>query len=73
MATLRLFRQKFDSPEQMKFARILNYNPWHTIAEHRPLGNQSRARKRMYDELSQLRQRQNAVEHYEPTGDETFE
>ncbi len=48
------------------------YNPWHSIPEHRPLGNQSRARKRMYYELSQLRQQMNNVEHYEPTGDETF-
>jgi hypothetical protein len=71
-AVLRIPRQTFDSPEQLAFARKLTYNPWHTIAEHRPLGNQSRARKRMYYELSRLRQKQNAVEHYEPTGDETF-
>ncbi len=32
----------------MAFAKKLSYNPWHTIAEHRPLGNQSRARQRMY-------------------------
>lgn len=73
VATLRLPRQTFDSPAQMEFAKRLSYNPWHTIAEHRPLGNQSRARKRMYWELSQLRHRMNAVQHYEPTGDEVFE
>jgi hypothetical protein len=73
VATLRLPRQTFDSPAQMEFAKRLSYNPWHTIAEHRPLGNQSRARKRMYWELSQLRHRMNAVPHYEPTGDEVFE
>lgn len=72
VATLRLPRQNFDSPAQMEFAKRLSYNPWHTIAEHRPLGNQSRARKRMYWELSQLRYRMNAVPHYEPTGDEVF-
>ena len=71
-AVLRIPKQTFDSPEQLAFARKLTYNPWHTIAEHRPLGNQSRARKRMYYELSRLRQQMNAVEHYEPTGDETF-
>ena len=69
---LRIPRQTFDSPEQLAFARVLTYNPWHCIPEHRPLGNQSRARKRMYYELSQLRQKMNGVEHYEPTGDETF-
>ena len=71
-AVLRIPKQTFDSPEQLAFARKLTYNPWHTIAEHRPLGNQSRARKRMYYELSRLRQQMNAEEHYEPTGDETF-
>jgi hypothetical protein len=73
VATLRLPRQRFDSPEQTAFARRLSYNPWHSVPEHRPLGNQSRARRRMYYELSQLRHRMNDVPHYEPTGDETFD
>src|SRR5882762_7475848 len=73
VATLRLPRQKFISPAQMEFAKRLSYNPWHCIAEHRPLGNQSRARRRMYYELSKLRHTMNAVPHYEPTGDEVFE
>ena len=72
VATLRLPRQTFNTPEQMAFARRLSYNPWHCIAEHRPLGNQSRARRRMYYELSKLRHTMNAVPHYEPTGDEVF-
>src|SRR5947207_1180350 len=72
VATLRLPRQEFDSLAQMEFAKQLSYNPWHTIAEHRPLGNQSRARRRMYYTLSKLRHEMNAVPHYEPTGDEVF-
>ena len=72
VATLRLARQQFDSPAQMEFAKRLSYNPWHTIAAHRPLGNQSRARHRMYYALSKLRHDMNAVPHYEPTGDEVF-
>ncbi|NGZ09153.1 MAG: hypothetical protein CV088_07160 [Nitrospira sp. LK70] len=72
VATLRIPKQKFDSPAQIAFGRRLSYNPWHCIAEHRPLGNQSRARRRMYFELSKLRHDMNAVPHYEPTGDETF-
>ena len=71
-AVVRIPKQTFDSPGQLDFARVLTYNPWHCIAEHRPLGNQSRARKRMYSELARLRQEMNKVEHYEPTGDETF-
>jgi hypothetical protein len=73
VATLRLPKQKFDALAQMEFAKRLSYNPWHTIAEHRPLGNQSRARRRMYEQLSTLRHTMNAVPHYEPNGDEIFE
>lgn len=73
VATLRLPRQTFDYPAQLEFARVLSYNPWHSIAEHRPLGNQSRARRRMYAELAQLRQSMNGVTHYEPTGNERFD
>jgi hypothetical protein len=72
VATLRIPRQKFDSQAQMDFAKRLSYNPWHSIAEHRPLGNQSRARKRMYLALSTLRHEMNAVPHFEPKGDEVF-
>jgi hypothetical protein len=71
-ATLRIPQQKFDSPEQLTFAKVLSFNPWHCISDHRPLGNQSRARLRLYKELSRLRQTMNGVEHFEPTGEETF-
>jgi hypothetical protein len=71
-AVLRIPRQTFDSPEQMMFVRKLRFNPYHCLPEHRPLGNVSRARQRMYYELSQVRLKANHLEHYEPTGDETF-
>jgi hypothetical protein len=72
-ATLHIPRQVFNSPAQLDFAKRLSYNPWHCIPEHRPLGNQSRARLRMYSTLSQLRHTMNNVPRYEPTGDEVFE
>ncbi len=72
-ARLHIPRQVFATPAQLAFADNLSFNPWHCIAEHRPLGNQSRARRRMYWELSQLRQRMNRKPHVEPTGDEVFD
>jgi hypothetical protein len=72
VATLRIPSQTFDSPSQLAFARQLSFNPWHTIADHRPLGNQSRGRKRMYAELLGVRQRMNRTNPIEPTGDEVF-
>jgi len=71
-ATLHIPKQRFDSPAQLAFANVLRYSPWHCIPDHRPLGNQNRARWRMYNELAGLRQKMNDAVHYEPTGDETF-
>jgi hypothetical protein len=72
VATLHIPKQSFDSPAQLRFASSLSYNPWHCIPEHRPIGNQSRARLRLYSTLAKLRQDRNATPHVEPTGDETF-
>lgn len=72
VATIRIPKQTFDSPQQLTFARYLSYNPWHCLAEHRPLGNQNRARYRMYQAASWLRQTEDDTPHVEPTGDEAF-
>lgn len=72
VARLRLPRQRFDSDAQLAFADVLRYNPWHSRAEHRPLGNSNRARRTMYRALATLRQGMNQMEHREPTGDESF-
>ena len=73
VATLRIPRQTFDTPAQLAFAHRLSINPWHCIAAHRPLGNQNRARRTIYQELSRLRQAMNGAPHAEPTGDEIFD
>jgi hypothetical protein len=73
VATLRIPRQRFDSPAQLAFAHNLSYNPWHCLEEHRPLGNQNRGRYRIYQQLSRLRQSMNNTPHREPTGDEIFD
>jgi hypothetical protein len=67
VATLRLPRQALNHQVALQMARRLSFNPWHCIAEHRPLGNQSRARKVMYATLSEVRHRMNAEPHWEPT------
>ncbi|MGL4541709.1 MAG: hypothetical protein ACRCUI_04275, partial [Polymorphobacter sp.] len=72
VAILKIPAQHFDKPSQFEFAKILSFNPWHALADHRPLGNQSRARQRMYHELSLYRQAMNNVQHYEPDGSESF-
>jgi hypothetical protein len=71
-ATIHIPKQKFDSPEQFEFAKRLSINPWHCLHDHRPLGNQNRARRRMYYELSKFRQEVNNTPHMEPDGSEVF-
>lgn len=73
VARLRLPIQKFASKAQLAFAENLSYNPWHCIADHRPLGNQNRARKAIYFELSKLRLTMNGEARIEPTGAEVFD
>ncbi len=73
VAAIHIPRQKFDSEAQFAFAKGLKMNPWHCLPEHRPLGNQNRARRRMYYTLSNFRQEMNETAHLEPTGDEVFE
>lgn len=72
IARLTLPVQRFDSPEQLAFAGNLSFQPWHCIAAHRPLGNQNRARRKIYLELSELRQELNHDARIEPTGAERF-
>lgn len=71
-ARIHIPKQTFDYLAQFEFTRRMTLNPWHCLHEHRPLGNQSRARRRMYDELSRFRMEMNDTTHVEPTGDEVF-
>lgn len=73
VARLVIPRQRFASPAQMQFAESLSFNPWHSLADHRPLGSLNRARRAMYSHLSQLRHQMNGWPQIEPTGRETFD
>jgi hypothetical protein len=70
---LRIPAQRFDTPSQLAFADNLSLNPWHCVEAHRPLGNQNRARRTIYQHLSEVRQSMNRAAHVEPTGDEVFD
>jgi hypothetical protein len=72
VATLRIPAQYFTSGEQLEFDRYLSFNPWHALPEHRPLGNQNRARRQIYLHLSRARREMNRDRHIEPDGSESF-
>jgi hypothetical protein len=73
IAKIRIFKQEFSSLAQLQFADVLTYSPWHSLPEHRPLGNINRSRLALYGEMARLRQEMNGVQHYEPNGDERFD
>ena len=72
VAKITIPQQKFDYPDQLSFARFLSFNPWHCLSAHRPLGNQNRGRKIIYETTSKMRQSINKDSHIEPTGNEVF-
>jgi hypothetical protein len=73
VAKLRLPRQMFASEKQLAFAAHLSFNPWHSIAAHRPLGSLNRGRKAIYLALSKARQTMNGEARVEPTSNEVFD
>lgn len=66
VATIRIPRQVFDTPEQNKFCENLSFTPWHALPEHRPLGVTNRLRKVVYDRISRVRHDMNQSERREP-------
>lgn len=67
VATLRIPPQTFESAAQLEFGEKLSFSPWHCIAEHRPLGGINRARKLLYEVMSDRRLKLNATLPREPS------
>jgi hypothetical protein len=54
------------TPEAAESCEARSYTPWHSIAEHRPLGGVSRVRKVVYQTISKLRHQLNGQPRIEP-------
>jgi catalase len=72
LATIRIPRQVFDTPEQNELGENLTYNAWHSLPEHMPLGGFNRGRKTMYKELYKFRLDRNYVQPSEPVAGPDF-
>ncbi|KAK3820273.1 MAG: catalase [Benniella sp.] len=66
VATLIIRPQDVDSEELVQLGERLSFNPWHSLAEHRPLGSINRARKVVYERISRVRNQINKVPQEEP-------
>ncbi len=72
VATIEVPKQEFNSEAQRTFCENLSMNPWHSLSDHRPLGNINRMRRAVYKTISEVRHRLNHEPHNEPTGKERF-
>ena len=55
VATIAIYPQTCDSPEQVAFFANLSWTPWNALPAHRPLGGINRARRRVYEDSAGLR------------------
>lgn len=66
VATIRIPKQNFDTPEQNQFCENLSFTPWHALPEHKPLGAINRMRKVIYENISKVRHDMNSAARQEP-------
>ena len=67
VALVRIPRQDIDIARNQEIAETLSFNPWHSLPDHRPIGAINRARKAIYEALSEFRHERNGVARREPT------
>lgn len=66
VATLILPRQDVDALGQASYGENLSYNPWHSVAAHKPKGTLNEARRVVYHASAALRRDANGVPTREP-------
>jgi hypothetical protein len=55
VARIRIPRQDIDDPGRTRLCEETGFNPWHCLAEHRPLGSINRARREIYRAMADFR------------------
>lgn len=67
VALIRIPKQNIADHVNLEIAEQLSFTPWHALPEHRPLGSINRARRVIYQTLSEFRHRMNGTVSREPT------
>ena len=57
VARIRIPKQRIDDPARIEACEAAVFNPWHALADHRPLGSMNRARREIYQAMSEFRLR----------------
>ncbi len=72
LATIRIPKQIFDTEAQNKFGDNISFNTWHSLVEHRPIGNFNRVRRIIYEGMYKFRHDHNKVMDTEPEANDDF-
>ncbi|MDT8854236.1 catalase family protein [Paracoccaceae bacterium Fryx2] len=59
VAEITIHQQQFDTAALNAACEARSFNPWHALAEHRPLGTVNRMRRVVYQAISDLRHEMN--------------
>lgn len=66
VAELHVGAQRFDVDERRALSERMSFQPWHALAEHKPLGGGQVARGIIYREMADFRRKRRGIEPYEP-------
>ena len=55
VATITIDKQSFDTPETLARCENSRFNPWQSLAAHRPLGRMNAVRRDVYDHAARFR------------------
>jgi hypothetical protein len=55
LARITIPPQRVDDPSRENACEDVSFNPWHALADHRPLGSMNRARREIYRAMSEFR------------------
>jgi len=61
VARIRIPVQRIDRPEREALCEQIAFNPWHCLADHRPLGDFNRARRAIYAAMAAFRAERRAA------------
>ena len=56
VAEVRIPRQSIDVPGRAQACERTSFNPWHSLAAHRPLGSMNRVRRAIYEAMQDFRE-----------------
>jgi hypothetical protein len=73
IATLIIPRQDVTAQGQAEYGENLSFNPWRTLAEHRPAGSIGEVRKHIYQAGATLRRYKNGIPAVEPQEPRTLD